>query len=174
MLSSSSSRWQARSSSAHWQPSASRLQGSPAQGLRLFFPPIYLTTRWAAAALVTSSPSPLPATSIHQVCPPLLFPSAARDVPSLALTKLFVFGSDPDAIYYLLTSISFAKIIALFMKEIRKNYRVYMCTPMSYAGSTPAVQFFDLAIQYLRGGVLNPICFLNFFWGSAPRQLRPF
>ena len=129
----------------------------------LGLPSLAATTGRAAAPFVASSPRILPVTSIHQVCPPLLFPSAARDGTSLALTKLFVFGSDPDAIYYQLTSISFAKIIALFMKEIRKNYRVYMCTPMSYSGSTPAVQFFDLAIQYLRGGVLNPICFLNFF-----------
>ena len=32
-----------------------------------------------AASFVTSSPSPLPAASIHQVRPPLLFPSAVRD-----------------------------------------------------------------------------------------------
>jgi hypothetical protein len=40
----------------------------------------------------------LPATSIHQVCPPFLFPSAVRD-------------GAPQTLTYLLTSISFAKII---------------------------------------------------------------
>ena len=89
----------------------------------LGLPSLAATTGRAAAPFVASSPRILPATSIHQVCPPLLFPSAARDVPSLALTKLFVFGSDPVTLYYLLTSISFAKI-----------YWVYKCTPMSDAG----------------------------------------
>jgi hypothetical protein len=37
----------------------------------------------------------LQATSIHQVCPPLLlFPSAVRDGAPQTLTKLFVFGSE--------------------------------------------------------------------------------
>jgi hypothetical protein len=62
----------------------------------------------------------LPATSIHQVCPPLLFPSALRNGAPQTLIKLFVFGSDLVTIYYLLTSILFEKIIG--------------CTPMSYAG----------------------------------------
>jgi hypothetical protein len=44
---------------------------------------------------------------------PLLFPSAVRDGALQTLTKLFVFGSDPVAIYYLLTSISFAKVIGV-------------------------------------------------------------
>jgi len=43
----------------------------------------------AAALLVTSSPSPLPATSIHQVCPPLLLPSAVRDGAPQTLAELF-------------------------------------------------------------------------------------
>ena len=131
MLSSSSSRWQARSSSAHWQPSASRHQGSPAQGLRLISVPFLLsllaaTIGRAAAPFITSSPSPLPATSIHQVCPPLRFPSALRDGAPQTLTKLFVFGSE-----------SSYNILPAIFDFVCKNYRVYMCTRMSYAGSTP-------------------------------------
>jgi hypothetical protein len=36
----------------------------------------------------------LPAPGIHQVCPPLFFPSAVRDGAPRTLTKLFVFGSE--------------------------------------------------------------------------------
>jgi len=52
------------------------------------------TTGPAAAPFVTYSPGPLPARSIHQVCPPLLFPSAVRNGAPQTLTKLFVFGSE--------------------------------------------------------------------------------
>ena len=79
--------------------------------LVLALPSLAATTGRAAAPLATSSPTPLPATSIYQVCSPLLFPSAVRDGASQTLTKLFVFGSDPVTIYYLLTSVSFAKFI---------------------------------------------------------------
>ena len=48
---------------------------------------------------------------ILQVYPPLLFPSAVRDGAPLTLTKLFVFGSESSYNIYLLTSISFARII---------------------------------------------------------------
>ena len=51
------------------------------------------TTGPAAAPFVTYSPGPLPARSIHQVCPPLLFPSAVRNGAPQTLTNLFVFGS---------------------------------------------------------------------------------
>jgi hypothetical protein len=61
---------------------------------------------------------------ILQVCPPLLFPSAVRDGAPQTLTKLFVFGSE-SSYNTLPTNFDF----------VCKNYRVYMCTPMSYAGS---------------------------------------
>ena len=77
----------------------------------LGLPSLAATTGRAAAPFVTSSPSPLPAISIHQVCLHLLFPSAVRDGAPQTLTKLFVFGSESITIYYLLTSISFAKIV---------------------------------------------------------------
>jgi hypothetical protein len=84
----------------------------------LGLPALVATTRGgtgrAAAPFVTSSPSPLPATSIHQVCPLLLFASELRDEAPQTLTKLFVFGSDSVTLYYLLTSISFAKIIHVY------------------------------------------------------------
>jgi len=35
---------------------------------------------------------PLPAASIHQVCPPLLFPSVVRDGAPQTLTKLFLYS----------------------------------------------------------------------------------
>ena len=76
-----------------------------AQGLRFTSPPFSRTlslalpslpaaTGRAAAPFVTSSPSPLPATSIFQVCPSLLFPFALQDGAPQTLTKLFVFGSE--------------------------------------------------------------------------------
>jgi hypothetical protein len=77
----------------------------------LGLPFLAATTGRAAAPFVTSSPGPSPATSTRQVCPPLLFPSAVRNGAPETLTKLFVFGSVPVAIYYLLSSILFAKII---------------------------------------------------------------
>ena len=79
------------------------------------------TTGRAAATFVTSSPSPVPATSIHQVCPPLLFPSAVRDGAPQTLTKLFVLGSESS---YNILSTNFD----------------FVCkrTPMSYVGSAPA------------------------------------
>jgi hypothetical protein len=63
---------------------------------------------------------------ILQVCPPLLFPSAVRDGAPQTLTKLFVFGSE-----------SSYNILPTNFDFVCKNYRVYMCTPMSDAGSTP-------------------------------------
>jgi hypothetical protein len=58
---------------------------------------------------------------------PFLFASAVRDGAPRTLTKLFVFGSESS--YNMLpTNFDF----------VCKNYRVYMCTPMSYAGSAPA------------------------------------
>jgi hypothetical protein len=68
----------------------------------------------------------LPATSILQVCPPLLFPSAVRDGAPQTLTKLFVFGSA-----------SSYNILPTNFDFVCKNYRVYIYTPMSYAGSAP-------------------------------------
>jgi len=130
--------------------------------LLLALPSLAATTGRAAAPFATSSPSALPATSILQVCPPLPFPSAVRDGAPPNPNKTIVFGSE-----------SSYNVLPANLDFVCKNYRVYMCTPVSYAGSAP-VQFFDLAIHLLRGGVLNPIYFLNFFWGSAPRQLRPF
>ena len=67
------------------------------------------------------SPSPLPATSIHQVCSPLLFPSAFRGGAPQTLTKLFVLGY---ASSYNILSTNF-------------NF-VCKRTPVSYAGSAPA------------------------------------
>ena len=59
---------------------------------------------WASGCATRhASPGPLPATSTHQVCPPLLFPSAVRNGAPQTLTKLFVFGSDSVTVYYLLT-----------------------------------------------------------------------
>ena len=72
----------------------------PSPGLSLALPSLAATTGRAAAPFITSSPSPLPATSILQVCPPLLFPSAVRDGAPQTLTKLFVFGS--ESIYNIL------------------------------------------------------------------------
>ena len=63
---------------------------------------------------------------ILQVCPPLLFPSSVRDGGPQTLTKLFVFGSESS--YNILTT---------NFDFVCKNYRVCMCTPMSYAGSAP-------------------------------------
>jgi hypothetical protein len=62
-----------------------------------------------------------------QVCPPLLFPSAVRDGAPQTLTELFVFGSE-----------SSYNILPTNFDFVCKNYRVYICTPMSYAGSAPA------------------------------------
>jgi hypothetical protein len=73
---------------------------------------------------------PFPAERILQVCPLLLFPSTVRDGSSTpTLTKLFVFGSE-----------SSYNILPTNFDFICKNYRVYMCTPMSYAGSAPALR----------------------------------
>jgi hypothetical protein len=84
---------------------------------------------WASGgAICHVFAQPLPATSILQVCPPLLFPSAVRDVTPQTLTKIFVFGSE-----------SSYNILPTNFDFVCKNYRVYMCTPMSYAGSAPAV-----------------------------------
>jgi hypothetical protein len=66
----------------------------------------------------------LPATSIFQVCPPLLFPFALQDGAPQTLINLFVFGSE-----------SSYKILPANFDFVCKNYRVYMCTPLSYAGS---------------------------------------
>jgi len=87
----------------------------------LGLPSLAATTGRAAAPFVTSSPSPLPATSIHQVCPPLLFPSAVQDRAPQTLKNYLYSDLNPVTIYYLLTSISSARIIG--------------CTPMFYAGS---------------------------------------
>ena len=81
----------------------------------LGLPSLAATTGRAAAPSVTPSPSPLPAKSFHQVCLPLLFPPAVRGGAPQTLTKLFVFGSDPLIVCHLLTSFSFAKIIACQM-----------------------------------------------------------
>ena len=64
---------------------------------------------------------------ILQVCPPLLFPSAVRDGAPQTLTKLFLFGSESRYYNILPTNFDF----------VCKNYRVYMCTPISYAGPAP-------------------------------------
>ena len=69
------------------------------------------TTGRAAAPFITSSPSHLPATSILQVCPPLLFPSAVQDRAPQTLKNYLYSDLNPVTIYYLLTSISCAKII---------------------------------------------------------------
>ena len=101
---------------------------SPFSGLSLALPSLAATTGRAAASFVTSSPSPLPATSTLQVCPPRLFLSSVRDGAPQTLTKLFVFGSESSYnILVLPTNFDF----------VCKNYRVYMCTPMPYAGSAP-------------------------------------
>jgi hypothetical protein len=49
-----------------------------------------------------------------------------RDGASRALTKLFVFGFE-----------SSCNILPTNFDFLCKNYRMYMCTPMSYVGSTP-------------------------------------
>jgi hypothetical protein len=104
------------------------LKPFPSLGLSsLALPSLSATPGRAAAPFVTSSPSPLPATSIHQVWPPLLFHSAVRDGAPLTLTKLFVFGSE-----------SSYDILPTNFDFVCKNYRVYIWTPMSYAGSAPA------------------------------------
>ena len=93
----------------------------PALSLLSPLPRLAATTGRAAAPFVSSSPSPLPATSILQVCPPLLFPSAVWDGAPQTLTKLSVFGSE-SSYNRLPTNFDF----------VCKNYRVYMCTtPMS-------------------------------------------
>jgi hypothetical protein len=79
---------------------------------------------WASGGAIC----PVFAQRILQVCPPLLFPSAVRDGAPQTLTKLFVFGSE-----------SSYNILPTNFDFICKNYRVYMCTPMSYAGSAPAL-----------------------------------
>ena len=61
-----------------------------------------------------------------QVCSPLLFSSAVRDGAPQTLTKLLVFGSE-----------SSCNILPTNFDFVCKNYRVYMCAPMSYAGSAP-------------------------------------
>ena len=106
----------------------------PSPHLALVLPSLATTAGRAAAPFITYSPSPLPAPGIHQVCPPLFFPSAVRDGAPRTLTKLFVFGSfNPVTIYYLLTSISFAKKIigckcTLDLRGAGVN--VHSCRPM--------------------------------------------
>ena len=80
--------------------------------------PLLAATTWRAAApFVTSSPSPLPATSILQVCPPLLFPfcCARRSTPNPNKT--------------ICTRISMQLQYITYYDFVRKNYR--------YAGSAP-------------------------------------
>jgi len=84
------------------------------------------TTGRAAPPFVLSSPSALPATSASSRYAPLLFPSAVRDGAPQTLTKLFVFGSE-----------SSYNILPTNFDFVCENYRVYMCAPMSYAGSAP-------------------------------------
>ena len=86
------------------------------------------TTGRAAAPFVKSSPTPLPASSIHQVCPPLLFPSAVRNGAPQTLTKLFCIRICPSC-----------NILPNKFDFICKNYRVHMCTPTSCAGSAPSM-----------------------------------
>jgi hypothetical protein len=59
--------------------------------------------------------------------PSLSFCCARRSTPTL--TKLFVFGSA-----------SGYNILPTNSDFVCKNYRVYMCTPVSYAGSAPALR----------------------------------
>jgi hypothetical protein len=54
-----------------------------------------------------------------------------RDGAPQTLTKLFVFGSE-----------SSYNILPTNFDFVCKNYRVHMCTPMSYAGSAPDVYMF--------------------------------
>ena len=63
---------------------------------------------------------------ILQVCRPLLFPSSVPDGAPRTLTILFVFGSES----------SYIRLPSNF-DFVCKNYRVYMCTPISYAGPAP-------------------------------------
>jgi hypothetical protein len=57
------------------------------------------TSGRAAAPFTRSSSGPSPATSIHQVCPPLRFHSAVRNGAPQPQPKLFGFGSDPKYVY---------------------------------------------------------------------------
>ena len=52
------------------------------------------------------------------------------------LTKLFVFGSE-----------SSYNILPTNFDFVCKYYRMYMCTPMSYAGSTPALNTLQKVIH---------------------------
>ena len=94
--------------------------------LLLALPSLAATTGRAAAPFATSSPSALPATSILQVCPPLPFPSAVRDGAPPNPNKTIVFGSE-----------SSYNVLPANLDFVCKNYRVYMCTPVYYAGSAP-------------------------------------
>jgi len=94
----------------------------------LGLPFLAATTGRAAAPFVKSSPTPLPASSIHQVCPPLLFPSAVRNGAPQTLTKLFCIRICPSC-----------NILPNKFDFICKNYRVHMCTPTSCAGSAPSM-----------------------------------
>ena len=82
----------------------------------LALPSLAAKTERAAAPFVTSSPNPLPATSIRQVCSPLLFLSAVRTEHPQTLTKLFLFGSE-----------SSYNILPTNFDFVCKNYLVYMC-----------------------------------------------
>jgi len=87
------------------------------------------------------------ASSKPQVWPPLLFPSAVRDGAPQTLTKLFVFGSESS--YY--------NILPTNFDSVCKNYRVYICTPMSYAGSAPDLELAKLLWGQVIGQLGDPV-----------------
>ena len=82
---------------------------------------------WASGGAICHVFAKLFAGDVHlQVCPTLLFPSAVRDGAPPNPNKTIVFGSE-----------SSYNVLPADLDFVCKNYRVYMCTPVSYAGSAP-------------------------------------
>jgi hypothetical protein len=82
---------------------------------------------WASGgAIVTSSPSVCRRRASTRYARPFSSLSAVRDGAPQTLSKLFVFGSE-----------SSYNILPTNFDFVCKNYRVYMCIPMSYTGPGP-------------------------------------
>ena len=78
-----------------------------------------------------SSSGPSPATSSQQVCPPHLFPSCAKPSTQTLTPNVSYLYSD-------LINFNYIHVLCLLtLIFFCKNYRVYMCTPMSYTVSAP-------------------------------------
>ena len=91
---------QSATRTAHRVPSGRRRRFTPLRpslGLPSLGLPFPAANGWASGGVIRYSTGPSPATSTHQVRPPLLFPSccANRSMPDRK-SKLSVFGSESD------------------------------------------------------------------------------